>query len=103
LIDTIRYEGIANRKEENREDNGKIFRDYLTILVLGITLIALWRTYWAISDQVDETRKDYKPIADSSSAAANTADAMLQANEINRSLYQKRRILQFVLTIKLSK
>src|SRR5579863_386334 len=64
LINAIHYEGAANRDEESREDWGKKVRDYITIGVLGLTLVALYKTYAAISDQVEEMRKVYAPIAE---------------------------------------
>ncbi len=53
LIDAIHYEGSANRKEEQREDRGKVFRDCLTIGILALTFVALATTCWAIIKQVD--------------------------------------------------
>jgi hypothetical protein len=69
LIDAIHYEGAANRGEESREDFGKKVRDYITIVILGLTLIALYQTYVAISDQVAEMRKVYGPIAEQAQIA----------------------------------
>jgi hypothetical protein len=81
LINAIQYEGIANRKEEKREDNGKVLRDYLTILVLGITLIALWKTYWSISDQVGEMQKVYPEIQRQSNSTSDQLDIMKQEGQ----------------------
>lgn len=69
LIDAIHYEGAANRSEESNEDSGKTVRDYITIAVLILTLIALYKTYAAISDQVEEMRKVYGPIAEQAKIA----------------------------------
>ena len=69
LINAIHYEGTANRSEESREDFGKKVRDYITIGVLVLTLIALSKTYVAISDQVGEMRKVYSPIAEQAKLA----------------------------------
>jgi hypothetical protein len=74
LIDAIHHEGVANRKEEKQEDNGKVFRDYLTIIILGITLYALWNTYLAISDQVGEMHKVYPEVQRQAAAAKTQAE-----------------------------
>jgi hypothetical protein len=63
LIDAIRDEGETYRREEGKEDIGKRVRDWITITILGLTLIALAKTYYAVSDQVAEMKKTYEPIA----------------------------------------
>jgi hypothetical protein len=85
LVNAIHYEGAANRSEEGKEDRGRKIIDVITLIVLTLTLIALSETYVAISDQVEEMKKVYQPISDSASAAANSAKAALQANELNRA------------------
>jgi hypothetical protein len=56
LINAVHYEGRANRKEENREDNGKSLRDIVTISILFLTFIALAATCVAIIWQVNDAR-----------------------------------------------
>src|ERR1700722_5605560 len=63
LIDAIRDEGETYRREEGKENIGKRVRDWITITILGLTLIALAKTYYAVSDQVAEMKKTYEPIA----------------------------------------
>jgi hypothetical protein len=69
LIYTLRDEGAANRSEGYSEDKGK----NITIGILGLTLLALYKTYAAISDQVAEMQKVYGPIKDQADAAKITA------------------------------
>lgn len=78
LIDTIKNEGAAYRNEEKREDNGKFVRDWITIVILTITFLALAKTYVAISDQVAEMQKVYGPIKEQATAAAIQATAAKQ-------------------------
>ena len=77
LIDTLRAEGKAYRNEEQREDRGKKFRDWLTIVVLVITAIAIW---W----QVREMVRTYKPIEDQAAASQKAAEASAKAAEAAR-------------------
>jgi hypothetical protein len=56
LINAVRYEGRANRKEENREDNRKAIRDIVTISTLFLTFVALAETCVAIFKQVDDAK-----------------------------------------------
>ena len=56
LINAVHYEGRANRKEDNREDNGKAIRDIVTISILFLTFVALAETCVAIFKQVDDAR-----------------------------------------------
>jgi hypothetical protein len=70
LIDTIIAEGQAYRKEEQKEDRGKTLREWLTIVLLGCTVVAI---FW----QVNEMIKVYDPIKDQAIAAKGQAQAAL--------------------------
>jgi hypothetical protein len=72
LIDAIRTEGSANRTEEKREDGGRKLREYITILLLGLT-VAL------VKCQIDEMRKVYEPIAQQAKVADDTESRQLRA------------------------
>ncbi len=68
LVHAIRNEGRANRKEEQREDSRKQFLEIVTILLLALTLIAIFM-------QVHEMVKVYGPIQKSAEAAEKQAKA----------------------------
>jgi hypothetical protein len=68
LMDTIRQEGRAYRKEEQREDRGKRFREWITIVPIALTFIA-------VCYQVREMIKVYDPIRDQAIAANESASA----------------------------
>jgi uncharacterized protein YecT (DUF1311 family) len=72
LIQTIRQEGRAYRKEEQREDSGKRFREWVTIVLITLTLAA-------VSYQVYEMIKVYEPIKEQAEAARIAADASKRA------------------------
>ncbi|WP_439407941.1 hypothetical protein ACNJX9_04425 [Bradyrhizobium sp. DASA03076] len=72
LIDTLRQEGRALRREEQREDRGKKFREWVTIIVITMTLIA-------VCYQVYEMIKVYEPIKQQADAAKDAADATERA------------------------
>jgi hypothetical protein len=85
LIGAIRNEGSAERAEEQREDRGKRFREWTTIVLIAATLIAVC---W----QVHEMIKVYQPIKDQADAAIKSADAaMKQAINSERTLIQAQR------------
>lgn len=68
LIHTIRREGRAYRKEEQREDRGKRFREWITIILIATTFVA-------VCYQVNEMIKVYDPIRDQAIAANDSARA----------------------------
>ena len=72
LIDAIRAEGRAYRNEEQQEDKGKRFREWITICLLGATLLA-------IVLQVREMQRAYGPIRDQAKASAQAAAATQKA------------------------
>lgn len=72
LIDTLRQEGRALRREEQREDRGKKFREWVTIGVIALTLIA-------VCYQVYEMIKVYEPIKEQADAAKLAADSTKRA------------------------
>jgi hypothetical protein len=81
LIDTIKDEGSAYRKEEQREDRGKRFREYITIFLIAAT-------FAAVCYQVYEMIKVYDPIREQAEAsgkqaveAKRAADATVKAAE----------------------
>jgi hypothetical protein len=77
LIDAINTEGSANRRENRREDGAKRFREWITIVLLGITATAV---FW----QVHEMIKVYGPVKDQADAAIrqseNAERALIAAN-----------------------
>jgi len=74
LINTIKSEGIAFRKEEQREDRGKKFREWITVVLVTLTLVAIG---W----QVHEMIKVYEPIRSQAEAARIQADALIKQVE----------------------
>jgi hypothetical protein len=81
LINTILDEGGRNRAEQKSEDRGKRFRDYLTLGVLGPTLLALSVTCCAIIQQVDEMRKVYPDIHSQSTTTSGQLDILKQEGQ----------------------
>jgi hypothetical protein len=68
LINAIKIEGAAYRREEQREDRGKKFREWITIGLLCATVIAIgWQVY--------EMIHVYGPIHDQAVAAGEQAAA----------------------------
>lgn len=72
LIHAVQAEGRANRREEVREDRGKKCREWITILLIGATLYAVWR-------QVGEMIKVYDPIAEQAKVLTDTESRQLRA------------------------
>jgi hypothetical protein len=56
LIDTIRREGQANRKEESREDRGKRFREYLTLFFVIATTAGVFYQAYIFGGQLTEMK-----------------------------------------------
>jgi hypothetical protein len=56
LINAIRNEAEANRNEERREDRGKTFREYLTLLLVFVTAGAVIYQAYIFSGQLDEMK-----------------------------------------------
>jgi hypothetical protein len=92
LIDAIKTEGTAYRREEQREDRGKQFREWVTIALIALT-------FTAVCYQVYEMIKVYEPIrqqaiASTKQAAASekAADAATRQSEnSDKSLIQAQR------------
>jgi hypothetical protein len=72
LIDAIKREGVAYRKEEQREDRGKRFREWTTIGLIFVT-------FCAVCWQVHEMIKVYEPIRLQAEAAQKSAQAASRA------------------------
>jgi hypothetical protein len=72
LIDAIKSEGRAYRNEEQREDRGKKFREWVTIGFIGFTFLA-------ICYQVHEMVKVYEPIKEQADASKIAADGTIRA------------------------
>jgi uncharacterized protein YecT (DUF1311 family) len=72
LVATIKREGRAYRKEEQREDRGKQFREWITIGLIAITFVA-------ICYQVYEMIKVYEPIKEQAVASTKQAAASEKA------------------------
>lgn len=68
LIEVIKEEGRAYRKEEQREDRGKRFREWITIGLIFVTFVA-------VCYQVHEMIKVYDPIQEQAIAANESAEA----------------------------
>lgn len=68
LIDAVKKEGIAYRKEEQREDRSKKFREWTTIVLIALTFVAIC---W----QVHEMIRVYGPIKEQADAAQKAANA----------------------------
>jgi hypothetical protein len=75
LVNAVHYEGRANRKEEQREDNENSLRDIITITILGLTLSALVATCIAIIEQVHEMRLAYPELQRAAKGALDQASA----------------------------
>lgn len=56
LMDTIAREGKANRDEEAREDRGKRFREYLTLIFIIATAAGVFYQAHIFSQQLDEMK-----------------------------------------------
>jgi len=82
LIETVKAEGAANRREEQREDRGKKWREIITIMLLASTLTAVcWQVY--------EMMKVYEPIETQAKASATQAKMLEQATiAANRPLIE---------------
>jgi hypothetical protein len=78
LINAIKDEGIAYRKEEQREDRGKRRREWITIILIAFTFAAIC---W----QVHEMVKVYEPIRQQAEAAQKSADAAAQTADAAQS------------------
>jgi hypothetical protein len=72
LIAVIQREGIAYRREEEREDRGKRTREWITIALIFVTFVA-------ICYQVREMIKVYGPIKQQAEAARVAAKATARA------------------------
>jgi hypothetical protein len=77
LIDAIRREAQTNREEESREDRGRHFREYLTLIFVVATAIGVFYQASIFSGQLEEMRKAYGPI-ESQAATARDAIAISQ-------------------------
>jgi hypothetical protein len=64
LVETIRAEGLANRAEESREDRGKGFRDYLTLLFVIATTVGVFYQAYIFSDQLAEMKSSGEQTAE---------------------------------------
>jgi len=85
LINAIAAEGRAARDEDQREDSGKRFREWLTIILLTLTVVAVG---WQVSEMI----KAYGPIKDQADAAKVSAEAAIKQSESSeRALVQAQR------------
>lgn len=88
LIDAIKKEGVAYRKEEQREDRGKKFREWTTIVLIAMTFVAVcWqvhemiKVYGPIKLQADAAQKSAEAASQSAVAAKEQAEAMTKQAE----------------------
>jgi hypothetical protein len=85
LIDAITAEGRAYRAEEQREDKGKTFREWITVVLLGATMVAI---FWQVYEMVHV----YGPIRDQAEASKIAADAATKQSEnSDKTLIQTQR------------
>jgi len=85
LIDAIKAEGRAYRGEEQREDRGKSWREWITIFLLAITSSFL---YW----QIQEMIKVYNPIRVQAEASKKLSEqAIKQSENAEKTLIQSNR------------
>jgi hypothetical protein len=85
LIETIKAESIAFRKEEQREDTGKRFREWITIALISCTLVAVC---WQVAEMI----RVYGPVRDQAIASQSLAVAAIkQAENTERSLIHSQR------------
>lgn len=96
LIEVLKAEGLAFRSEEKREDRGKTAREWITITVISLTLVAVcWqvkemiKVYDPIKDQADATKTlatgtadQAKALADQSAASVAQAQAAKLQGEV---------------------
>jgi hypothetical protein len=78
LVDAIKAEGRANRREEQREDSAKRWREWITIVLLGATVVA-------VGMQVHEMIKVYGPVKQQADAAST------QSENSNKALIESQR------------
>jgi hypothetical protein len=79
LINAIRREAQANREQERREDRGKCFREYLTLIFVMATAAGVFYQAWIFNGQLDEMRRTYGPIESQATAATQSAEALMAA------------------------
>jgi hypothetical protein len=85
LVQTLKAEGNASRKEEQCEDRAKSRREWITIVLLVLNLGAI---FW----QVREMIKVYDPIREQADAQRRAADAATrQSANAERALVQAQR------------
>lgn len=85
LIDAIKTEGRAYRAEERREDKGETLREWVTVILLGVTMVAI---FWQVYEMVHV----YGPIHDQAIASKIAADAATKQSEnSDKALVQAQR------------
>jgi hypothetical protein len=85
LIHAVKIEGAAYRREEQREDRGKKFREWITIGLIIFTVIGV---YWQIYEMIHV----YGPIRDQAIASGKAADAATKQSEnSDKALIQAQR------------
>jgi hypothetical protein len=101
LIDAIRSEGQANRREEISEDRGKRFREYLTLFFVIATTAGVFYQAYIFSGQLTEMKSSGEQTAqliDNNAALAASATkqaeaADKQANAMNAAVEVSRESL----------
>lgn len=78
LVDAIKTEGAAYRKEERREDRGKRFREWITISLIGLTFVA-------VCLQVYEMIKVFTPVQVQAVASEKAATAAKESADATRA------------------
>jgi hypothetical protein len=84
LVETIAREGRLNRREEDREDRGKRFRDYLTLIFVIATTGGVFYQAYIFSGQLSEMKSSGEQTAkliDANAALAISATKQADAAE----------------------
>ena len=98
FINAYRHQQETNRQQEKREDRGKTFRDYATLLFVVLTTCGIFYQAIIFSGQLSEMQssgeqtakliganaKLAEAAANQADAAAKQADAMVAAVEVSR-------------------
>jgi hypothetical protein len=79
LSHSISEEERTSRDAQERQDNGKKFREYLTLLFIILTTIGVFIQAFVFKGQLHEMEKAYGPIEKSAIAAKEAADAARDA------------------------
>ena len=77
----IATEGQARRAEAARQDRGKVLREWVAVVLLGLAIVLLGATVVGVYWQVREMIALSGPIRDQAEAAKKTAEAAVRLSE----------------------